>query len=102
MTNPIIQKAKDLVHLSSSSKSNSKDNTTTSTPTTAKPQETPIKMGNYPKTCKAAVISEIGAKLTIKEVPVNDPTEGQILIKVLACGVCHSDNAVQEGGMGPL
>jgi D-arabinose 1-dehydrogenase-like Zn-dependent alcohol dehydrogenase len=59
-------------------------------------------MGNYPKTCKAAVISEIGAKLQIKEVPVNDPTEGQILIKVLACGVCHSDNAVQEGHMGPL
>jgi len=59
-------------------------------------------MGNYPKTCKAAVIPEIGAKLVIKEVPVQDPKAGEVLIKVLACGVCHSDNAVQEGHMGPL
>jgi D-arabinose 1-dehydrogenase-like Zn-dependent alcohol dehydrogenase len=59
-------------------------------------------MGNYPKTCKAAVIPEIGSKLVIKDVPVEDPKPGQILIKVLACGVCHSDNAVQDGLMGPL
>jgi len=97
MTNPIIQKAKDLVHHHSSS-SKSKDTTST---TTQQPQQT-AKMGNYPKTCKAAVISEIGARLAIKEVPVEDPKEGQILIKVLACGVCHSDSAVQEGHFGPL
>jgi D-arabinose 1-dehydrogenase-like Zn-dependent alcohol dehydrogenase len=59
-------------------------------------------MGNYPKTCKAAVIPEVGARLVIKEVPVKDPQAGQVLIKVHACGVCHSDSAVQEGHFGPL
>jgi D-arabinose 1-dehydrogenase-like Zn-dependent alcohol dehydrogenase len=59
-------------------------------------------MGNYPKTCKAAVVPDIGAKLVIKEVDVKDPQEGEILIKVIACGVCHSDSAVQEGQFGPL
>ncbi|KAF2424222.1 alcohol dehydrogenase [Tothia fuscella] len=59
-------------------------------------------MGNYPKTCKAAVIPKIGSKLVIKDVPVRDPESGEILIKALACGVCHSDSAIQEGHMGPL
>lgn len=59
-------------------------------------------MGNYPKTCKAAVISEIGAKLEVKDVDVPEPQAGEVLIKVAACGVCHSDSAVQEGHMGPL
>jgi D-arabinose 1-dehydrogenase-like Zn-dependent alcohol dehydrogenase len=59
-------------------------------------------MGNYPKKCKAAVVPDVGANLVIKEVDVKDPQEGQILIKVIACGVCHSDSAVQGGAFGPL
>jgi alcohol dehydrogenase, propanol-preferring len=45
-----------------------------------------------PKTCKFAVCEKAGAKLVIKELPVPEPKEGEILIKVNACGVCHSDS----------
>jgi D-arabinose 1-dehydrogenase-like Zn-dependent alcohol dehydrogenase len=57
---------------------------------------------NIPKTCKAGVVEKAGDKVVIKEVPVEQPKEGEILIKVHACGVCHSDSATQEGHMGPL
>jgi len=49
-----------------------------------------------PKTMKAAVVHEFGGQLTIEEMPVKEPGENQILVKVIACGVCHTDlHAVQ-------
>jgi D-arabinose 1-dehydrogenase-like Zn-dependent alcohol dehydrogenase len=56
----------------------------------------------YPKTCKAAVLPAHHEKLVTKEVEVKDPQAGEILIKVHACGVCHSDSMVVEGQLGPL
>jgi D-arabinose 1-dehydrogenase-like Zn-dependent alcohol dehydrogenase len=56
----------------------------------------------YPKTCKAVVLPAQHEKLVVKEVEVRKPQAGEILIKVHACGVCHSDNVVIEGQMGPL
>lgn len=56
----------------------------------------------YPKTCKAAVLPAQREKLVIKDVEVKDPQAGEVLIKVHACGVCHSDNMVIEGQSGPL
>jgi propanol-preferring alcohol dehydrogenase len=44
-----------------------------------------------PQTMKAAVIRKFGAPLQIEEVPVKMPHAGQILVKVIACGVCHTD-----------
>jgi D-arabinose 1-dehydrogenase-like Zn-dependent alcohol dehydrogenase len=43
-----------------------------------------------PKTCKAIVLDGPGASFELKEVPVKAPNKGEILIKTLACGVCHS------------
>lgn len=40
---------------------------------------------------KAAVIREFGAPLQIEEVEVKTPNANQILVKVIACGVCHTD-----------
>ncbi|MBZ5606231.1 MAG: zinc-dependent alcohol dehydrogenase [Acidobacteriia bacterium] len=40
---------------------------------------------------KAAVLHEIGKPLVIEEVPTPQPGPGQVLIRVEACGVCHSD-----------
>jgi len=40
---------------------------------------------------KAAVFKEPNKPLLIEESPVPEPTEGEILIKVAACGVCHTD-----------
>ncbi len=40
---------------------------------------------------KAAVCHEFGKPLMIEEVPIPKPQPRQILIKVEACGVCHTD-----------
>lgn len=54
-----------------------------------------------PKTFKAAVISSAGGNFEIVEKTLEAPTSGQIIVKVLACGVCASDNMVKYG-MAPL
>lgn len=49
-----------------------------------------------PKTMKAAVIREFGSILKIEEVEVKRPGRNEILVKVIASGVCHTDlHAVQ-------
>ena len=50
-----------------------------------------------PKTMKAAVVHELGKPLTIEEVPVPEPGHGQILVKIAAAGVCHTDLHAVEG-----
>lgn len=44
-----------------------------------------------PQTMKAAVVREFGKPLVIEEVPVPTPGPGQILVKIAATGVCHTD-----------
>lgn len=46
---------------------------------------------------KAAVLHELGKPLTIEEVPTPSPGPGQVLIRVEACGVCHSDVHLADG-----
>ena len=43
------------------------------------------------RTMQAAVVRDFGAPLVVEETPVPEPGEGQILVKVEACGVCHTD-----------
>lgn len=50
-----------------------------------------------PKTMKAAVLHEFGKPLQIEQVPVKQPKENQILVKVVTCGVCHTDLHACEG-----
>lgn len=50
-----------------------------------------------PKKMKAAVIHQFGAPLQIEEVAVREPGENEILVKVIACGVCHTDLHACEG-----
>ncbi|WDK16369.1 alcohol dehydrogenase GroES-like domain-containing protein [Colletotrichum graminicola] len=44
-----------------------------------------------PKTYKQASFKELGGDLVLEEVPLQLPAAGEILVKVEACGVCHSD-----------
>jgi propanol-preferring alcohol dehydrogenase len=46
---------------------------------------------------RAVVLPSFHAPLELEERPVPEPSEGQVLVKVLACGVCHSDLHVVEG-----
>jgi len=48
-------------------------------------------------TMRAAVVRALGAPLVIEEVHVPRPGPGGILIKVEACGVCHTDLHAVEG-----
>ena len=46
---------------------------------------------------KAAVVRELGKPLVIDELPVPEPGPGQILVKIAACGVCHTDLHAANG-----
>jgi len=46
---------------------------------------------------KAAVVHEFSAPLRIEEVRIPTPGPGQILVKVAACGVCHTDLHAASG-----
>ncbi|HKS75551.1 MAG TPA: alcohol dehydrogenase [Terriglobales bacterium] len=50
-----------------------------------------------PAIMKAAVVSKPGADFEIVEREIPEPETGQVRIKVLACGVCHSDVFTKEG-----
>jgi propanol-preferring alcohol dehydrogenase len=49
------------------------------------------------KMMKAAVVHEFGKPLQIEEVPVPTPKYGELLIKVMANGVCHTDLHAAQG-----
>lgn len=49
------------------------------------------------KTMKAAVVHRFGAPLVIEDVPVPVPGPGELLVKVIACGVCHTDLHAADG-----
>jgi len=49
------------------------------------------------KTMKAAVVREFGKPLVIEEVAVPLPGPGQILVKIAATGVCHTDLHAANG-----
>ncbi len=55
-----------------------------------------------PRTMRAAVLRELKMPLGIEEVPMPEPKAGAVLIKVVACGVCHSDIHAVDGDWDPL
>lgn len=50
-----------------------------------------------PKMMKAAVVHQFGRPLAIEEVPIPTPKSGEILIKIIANGVCHTDLHAAQG-----
>jgi NDMA-dependent alcohol dehydrogenase len=48
---------------------------------------------------KAAVMYQVGEPWRIEEVEVNDPGPGEVLVKLTASGLCHSDDHVKTGDM---
>lgn len=53
-----------------------------------------------PKTYKAAVIESANSSFVIKDVELKQPTRGQVLVKVIAEGICASDAGVVAGEFG--
>jgi len=46
---------------------------------------------------KAAVVKALGAPLTIDQVPIPTPKPGEVLVKIAATGVCHTDLHAADG-----
>jgi alcohol dehydrogenase, propanol-preferring len=46
---------------------------------------------------KAAVVHGFGKPLTIEEVPVPTPGRGEVLVRIVATGVCHTDLHAADG-----
>lgn len=49
------------------------------------------------ETMKAAVVRAFGKPLTIEDVPIPEPGPGRVLVKIEACGVCHTDLHAANG-----
>jgi propanol-preferring alcohol dehydrogenase len=49
------------------------------------------------KTMRAGVVRAFGKPLTVEEMPVPTPGPGEVLIKVVASGVCHTDLHARDG-----
>src|SRR6266403_2363293 len=46
---------------------------------------------------RAAVLEEFGAPLEIEEVELAEPKAGEVLVRLVACGVCHTDLYTASG-----
>jgi propanol-preferring alcohol dehydrogenase len=55
------------------------------------------KTGSGPTKMRAAVLRKVKTRLKIERLPIPEPGPGEILIKVVACGVCHSDLHAIDG-----
>jgi propanol-preferring alcohol dehydrogenase len=49
------------------------------------------------KTMKAAVVRRLGQPLSIEDLPIPDPGPGEVLVKIRASGVCHTDLHAANG-----
>src|SRR5215218_40959 len=46
---------------------------------------------------RAAVLEEFGAPLAVQEIELADPKAGEVLVRLVACGVCHTDMYTASG-----
>ena len=45
----------------------------------------------------AALLTGIGSEFTIDEIDVEEPRAGEVLVKIVAAGLCHTDLAARDG-----
>lgn len=51
---------------------------------------------------EAAIASNKSKMLTIKQVELDEPKDNEVLVKIVATGICHTDKAAMDGGNTPL
>ena len=54
---------------------------------------------------RAAVLEEFGRELNVTELDLAEPKQGEVLVRLVACGVCHTDlytaSGVDPSGYAP-
>jgi len=54
---------------------------------------------------RAAVLEEFGQPLVVQELDLGEPRSGEVLVRLVACGVCHTDlytaSGVDPSGYAP-
>lgn len=50
-------------------------------------------------TTRAAVVEKPGAPFTVEEVTLDEPRAGEVLVRMTATGLCHTDLGAQAGGL---
>src|SRR5205807_7628911 len=51
----------------------------------------------WPVKIRAAVLEEFGKPLNVTEVDLAEPRQGEVLVRLEACGVCHTDMYTASG-----
>lgn len=51
-----------------------------------------------PIAIKAAVLREQGGDFVIEDLKLNPPVAGEVLVEIEACGICHTDLMIRDGG----
>jgi S-(hydroxymethyl)glutathione dehydrogenase/alcohol dehydrogenase len=46
---------------------------------------------------RAAVLEEFGQPLVVQELDLEEPKEREVLVRLVACGVCHTDLYTASG-----
>jgi hypothetical protein len=55
---------------------------------------------NLPKTYNATIFESANSPFVLKDIELKHSSPGQVLVKVIAVGVCHSDLGVSAGEFG--
>jgi S-(hydroxymethyl)glutathione dehydrogenase/alcohol dehydrogenase len=50
-----------------------------------------------PRDAQAVVCRELGAPVRVEHITVDSPERGELMVKLTACGVCHSDLSATNG-----
>lgn len=51
--------------------------------------------------CRAAVIRGVGMDWEIREVALDPPRNGEVLVRMAVAGICHSDDHLTTGDVLP-
>jgi len=47
---------------------------------------------------KKVMVNSAGGRFELREEPICEPGGGYVRVKVQACGICHTDALIKEGG----
>src|SRR5207237_10522109 len=64
-----------------------------------KTRDMPLLQTRYPRVMKAAILYETKKPLAVEDVQLEGPKNGEVLVKIAAAGVCHSDYHFMNGDL---